>query len=325
MIAIDTHIMRAFFYNQSNSLRIVWRMLLFILIAFGINIPVQIVLGNVLEQGLLRGLLSSSAFLFSVFIAYRVEVKKFAHSTFAAYGFKIDRSWWTQFAVGCAIPALQLGVFFAFTHAMGYIDIIGYFNTTNDYSFAGGFLSEVWSHLVTGVTEEVIHRSVLFLLAFEGARRLGKSIKTAAILGCVFSSLVFGLGHSGNEAASIFSTLNLWMDAFILCLPFLITGKLAMSIAMHFSWNLIQGAILGFPVSGYPAKVSMMELQIEHNLWTGGAFGPEASALFIVLNLLALGVILWYKKVGGYEYWINMRFFEKENNRSSRTTIMQAA
>lgn len=297
--------MSTLLFNQSGALRIIWRMLLFIIIAFGVNIPMQIALRNVLDQGILRGFLSSSIFLLSVLVAYRIEVKRFGQSTFAAYGFNMDKRWWTQFGIGLIIPAMQLGLFLVIMQTMGYVDVVGYI-AVSEYTFTQGFISEVWSHVVTGVSEEVIHRSVLFYLAFEGARRLGKSTKVAAVFACVFSSLIFGLGHSGNDAASVFSTLNLWMDAIILCLPLLITGNIAMPIAMHFSWNLVQGAILGFPVSGYPAKVSVLQLHIENNSWTGGAFGPEASVLLVGLNLLSIAAILMYKRAAGYKHWINI-------------------
>ena len=78
----------------------------------------------------------------------------------------------------------------------------------------------------------------------------------------------------------------------MLAMPFIITGRLGMSIGMHFSWNLIQGGILGLYTSGELAKVSILKTEVVNNLLTGGTFGPEGSALLVLLDLVAVFIIL---------------------------------
>jgi hypothetical protein len=61
---------------------------------------------------------------------------------------------------------------------------------------------------------------------------------------------------------------------------------------MHRGWNFFEGVVFGFPVSGldiYP----LTRIQVEGpELWTGGAFGPEAG--LIVIPALILGGVLIY-------------------------------
>jgi hypothetical protein len=63
------------------------------------------------------------------------------------------------------------------------------------------------------------------------------------------------------------------------------------------AWNLFQGAIYGFPVSGDPEAASVISLgQRGPMLMTGGAFGPEAGLLGCGAALLGIAVIAVYAR-----------------------------
>lgn len=98
--------------------------------------------------------------------------------------------------------------------------------------------------------------------------------------------------HMDNEGATLVSTINLGLYGVILCLPFLITGRLGMSTGMHFSWNLVQGVFFGFAVSGNSTEVSIISVDMSNNALTGGFFEPEGSVLFLFICVIAVALLL---------------------------------
>jgi hypothetical protein len=67
------------------------------------------------------------------------------------------------------------------------------------------------------------------------------------------------------------------------------TGRLWLAIGLHFGWNLFEGLVFGFPVSGL-ATVTLIQTTVDGpTLWTGGEFGPEAG--LVVLPALAAGAV----------------------------------
>jgi membrane protease YdiL (CAAX protease family) len=87
----------------------------------------------------------------------------------------------------------------------------------------------------------------------------------------------------------------------LLGLGYLFTGRLGISIGLHFSWNFFQGNVFGFPVSGRDFGASFVGIsQGGPEVWTGGAFGPEAGLLgFLAYGLGGLLVLLWVRGMYG--------------------------
>ena len=71
------------------------------------------------------------------------------------------------------------------------------------------------------------------------------------LLACAVSSSFFGLAHAANPNASAISTVNVAVAGIMLGTGYILTGRLAVSVGLHSSWNLFQNNVFGFPVSGF--------------------------------------------------------------------------
>jgi uncharacterized protein len=97
----------------------------------------------------------------------------------------------------------------------------------------------------------------------------------------VLSSAFFGYLHAANPNATLLSTFNVALAGLMLGFGYVLTGELAIPIGLHVTWNLFQGAVFGFPVSGLRVGGATF-LSIDQGgpaLWTGGSFGPEGGLL----------------------------------------------
>ncbi len=109
----------------------------------------------------------------------------------------------------------------------------------------------------------------------------------------VASSLYWGLAHLFNPNASLISVLNITVAGLLFAYAYIISGHLWLPIALHFSWNFAQGAIFGFPVSGFQVETSVLQPAIEGpKAVTGGLFGPEGG--LVALFAIMLGAAILY-------------------------------
>lgn len=156
-----------------------------------------------------------------------------------------------------------------------------------NWVFSGFFLSFLLFVFVA-ITEEILFRG--FLL-----NRLMKSVHvTVALIG---SSLLFTAMHVMNENCTSIGLFNIFMAGIILGLLFIITKKIWLPIAFHFSWNFFQ-AMCGFGVSGHNSY-SLIEQEKENNSINGGLFGFEGSFVCSILMLLTtvVFVLLYWEKI----------------------------
>jgi membrane protease YdiL (CAAX protease family) len=219
--------------------------------------------------------------------------RRIDHRQFADFGFHLRRRWWADLGFGLVLGALMLTGIFWTERAAGWVVVAGGAGTSFPAPLAVALLVKLAEWVATGVNEELVFRGYqLRNLAegFEGgAARRGEALRLAAIA----SSIFFGVAHLANGQGGVLSTLNIVLAGLLLSLPLLLSGELATSVGLHISWNLFEGTVFGFPVSGVPSTTRLITTrQTGPELWTGGDFGPEAGLVCLFWMLLAGAAIL---------------------------------
>lgn len=111
----------------------------------------------------------------------------------------------------------------------------------------------------------------------------------------VVSSLVFGLAHLVNQGVSALAFVNLVIAGVLLGLAYEAFVRLWFPIGLHLGWNLAIGPVLGYSVSGFASRHTLLITTGRGaEVLTGGRFGPEASVYATLMELVGVGLLLWF-------------------------------
>jgi CAAX protease family protein len=107
------------------------------------------------------------------------------------------------------------------------------------------------------------------------------------------SSVVFAAVHAGNSDVTPLALLNIFIGGVVLALAYERHRRLWMPIGLHFGWNVLSGPILGYEVSGFPPRQSVLVTMVTGvPMVTGGGFGIEGSVVMTVVEVLT-ALLLW--------------------------------
>lgn len=110
------------------------------------------------------------------------------------------------------------------------------------------------------------------------------------IYALVISALIFSFLHLTNPNIAIVPLITLFALGLLLGINYIYTQNLWFGIFLHFSWNLLQGPILGYSVSGVSVNSILQQSLDGSDLITGGSFGFEGS---VVTLAIVIGVTFW--------------------------------
>jgi len=144
------------------------------------------------------------------------------------------------------------------------------------------FLGYILLFFVVSLNEEIMVRGYLL-------NNLSDSVNKYIAL--IITASLFGIMHLGNPNVSAIGFINIILAGILLGIYYVHKQNLWFPIGIHFTWNLFQGPVLGFEVSGVNT-VPIITQNIEGNeLLTGGEFGFEASLLATALMIIATIII----------------------------------
>jgi membrane protease YdiL (CAAX protease family) len=320
------------FYNQSeNRLRSGWRLLLGsalgllviatvrtvarYILAVGLALTAQIpfsVLGDaqelslrinsVYEQFPFLGAIHSLIILFLVGLAFWLMARWLDRRAWRDYGFHFNAAWWRDLGIGLLLGTVLMGAVFGLEYLLGWVSVPALLeNGQPGLAFWPLLLNGLIAYVLVGVQEELFFRGFLLKNLAEGLPRSRLSAKAVVVLPYLFISILFGFAHLTNPNATLVSSLNLSLIGLLLGLGFVLTGELAIPIGLHIAWNFVQGCVLGFPVSGSDAHLSLLATQqAGPAVWTGGAFGPEGGLAGLAAALLGgLLIFAWVRWTRG--------------------------
>ncbi|MCB0937094.1 MAG: CPBP family intramembrane metalloprotease [Mycobacterium sp.] len=147
--------------------------------------------------------------------------------------------------------------------------------------------------LSSGIFEELLFRGVLFRIVEEW---LGSWISLAV------SSLVFGLVHLMNPAATVMGAVFISVEAgVLLAAAYMLTRRLWMSMGFHIAWNYTQSGVFSGIVSGGYVEPGLIKPVIDGpTLLTGGGFGVESSVIAFMLCTVTGAALLVLAKRRGH-------------------------
>lgn len=290
--------MKNIWVNSEGRLRCSWRLLFQFFCFLTILLIVQFVQGLAQERrNLILYNLGSALYLAGMGILMWIFARWIDRRNIVDFGLHIDREWWLDGLVGLAIGAVNLTLVALIEQSLGWatfrLEPASVFNAP----FAFVILAVLINLFAIGVGEELTFRAYQIRNLAEGLSRY-MGAKGALATAWILVSGIFGLLHMLNPNATVMSGLNVTLAGLMLGLAYILTGELAMPLGIHIAWGFFEGFIYGFPNSGMaPSSWLIVNRVTGPELWTGGAFGPEAGLLVSVLLVIDVFFIIGWVKM----------------------------
>jgi hypothetical protein len=255
----------------------------------------------VLRNPWLRSVFIPAATFTGIFLATLIGGRWLDRRNFTDFGLYFSKTWLLDFLFGLFLGAFLMGLIFLFGWLTGNVRIAKFFQSYSESGkFLPGFIQSIIFYLFVGFYEEILSRGYHLINLAEGlnGKKVGK--RGALILALAVSSVVFGLLHMNNPNATWVSTLNISLAGIFLGLGMVLTGRLAIPIGLHITWNFFQGNVFGFPVSGTRMGATLIAAESIGPVWLmGGRFGPEAGLIGLAAMVVgSVLIVLWVRKKG---------------------------
>jgi membrane protease YdiL (CAAX protease family) len=211
----------------------------------------------------------------------------------ATLGFTFRVRWLRLFGIGILLGIGMQTLVLFLESALGYAHAS--FPRWSDAEL--GSLAYVIPVLLLGaVAEEMPVRGYLF-------QNLREAWGTWPAL--IATSLLFAALHifnPGSHSDVLMTMIGVAAAGAVLCLSVVVSGSLWVALGCHFAWNLFEGPVFGFPVSGLSIGSAHLASQsVSGPEWfTGGSFGPEAGASSLIALAAGAAVLLVLRRRGAF-------------------------
>jgi uncharacterized protein len=206
----------------------------------------------------------------------------FDRRSFVSLGLALDRRTAPELALGFLLAGAMQGLIFVSLWGVGWLRVTGFsWQTLSARAVLVSAVTFVFIFALVAWYEELLSRGYWLQNMADGLNRP---------LAVLISSSIFALGHIGNPNATWAAVAGIVGAGLLLAWAYVRTGRLWLAIGLHFGWNLFEGFVFGFPVSG-TTTASLIRITVNGPArWTGREFGPEAG--LVALPVLAAGAIV---------------------------------
>jgi membrane protease YdiL (CAAX protease family) len=264
---------------ESNWWRLVLYLFLVFIIALLFFIPFAPFFLDLMQEGRRDVLDNSIAYttamqfvnVAGVVGASWLMIKGIEYRTFSFYRFIFEGK---SLLNGFTIGAIIMVVFAFLVYLLGIIEF-------TYVGFSIKLLVGLFIYLFVAIGEEALVRGYILTNLQE---------RIAPFFALLFSSFFFGFIHVGNDHFTWVGFATILLGGFLMGLLTLKTNSISAAIGLHWSWNFVQGSVLGFAVSGHQEFGILRPTPRSSDLLTGGKFGAEGSLLLVILSLLTIGL-----------------------------------
>jgi membrane protease YdiL (CAAX protease family) len=290
---------RLFWSPSEKRLRAAWRLLLqsllmiFLLVVFSAVGAILALLWGGLNLSTLNVssplayAISLPAIVISTWFARRV----FDRRSFTSLGLELKGAPLRDLAFGIGLTGAMMGLTFVLEIGLGWLKLGGWaWQGSAGAGWVRQLLAILLAFVIVGFQEELLSRGYQLQNLVDGLNLPA---------GVVISSIIFSLLHSLNPGAGWFSTLGLFLSGVFLAYGWVRTRQLWLPIGLHIGWNIFEGPVFGFAVSG-SHTFRLIQHTVSGPQWiTGGSFGPEAGAILLpALALGSLGIWIYTRNPG---------------------------
>ncbi len=216
--------------------------------------------------------ISQSIALLSVLFATYVVVRRIEKRKFKGIRLSIDLR---SILLGFLIGGMLMIIFTWIAVTMNLITL-----SFSDISYHLGF--SFGFYLLVSVTEEIVIRGYIL-------NNLREKFKDEYAV--IISSLIFSCLHIFNDDFSWIGFSNIFLSGVLLGFFCIKQNTVSGPVGLHWSWNFIQGPILGFNVSGHIEKGVFEVNPLASNMLTGGTFGAEGSIVLVPITIIVIYLV----------------------------------
>ena len=300
------HAFTAIFFNhREHRLRALWRIGLFIIIWLSLTIAL-LVAAKLAVHGTVDDSAGDHAFeaicgFLSAIASLWLAGRLFDRRRLVDFGLRLDRHSWLDFLIGLVLGGLAITAAMLVSLVLGWAKITDTLvapETMLGRGFVLNFIAFALLVLLAAALEELLCRGYLLTNLAEGFHFARTGPGWAIVAAVLLSSGLFGMTHVTNPNANVMGTVSALLGGLITAVGYVMTGRLALPIGLHATWNFFQCAVFGSTVSGMDfGSPSLFVIErTGPELWIGGAYGLESGLLFNLAALLTIPlIVLWVR------------------------------